>query len=203
MAKKKKIQIASKKFIEDDTVIENGVAVSMSGRDRGSEHILKKGRIEQEHIVVEEIQLAARQNRVRVSKRVDILERLFKANKIDRHTYEAGRHFQSDFYNGQLHGYPGTRFEYVPPATGDKVHGFSMERSRRRIGEIMYVLRKQNRMVADAVWELLGKDRSLSDVAGNDSMKMGALEAYTIMGLDTITNYYQPPSEKNVDDWKR
>lgn len=196
MAKKKKVRIPAQDFKADDTVIENGVAVSRSGRDRGSEHLLKNGRADAEDIVAQEIHTAARQGRVRISKRVDTLERMMRDKEIDQRQYDAGRDFQADFYNGHLHGYPGTRFEYVPPATGDKMPGLGMEKSRRRIAECMKDIRKTNEDVANAVWEIIGQDKSLREKSGNNPLRAGFIKAYLILGLKIIADYYRPQNKK-------
>lgn len=179
-----------------ETARENGVEVSREGRDHGPAHLWKNGRNVTEEMVIEEIQIAAQGKKTRTARRVDCLDRLLKDEDIDRRRYDAGKSFETDFYMGQLIGYPPPRLEWTPPSTGDHSPGHAPERARGRINDIMTDLRAKHKNMADVAWEMLGNNKSLREMGKGSRDAELRWEAYLIVALAVIADYYQPPTKK-------
>jgi hypothetical protein len=195
MAKKRK----SRKSVPvvDDTVIENGVAVSRAGKDHGPDHLWSKGRYDADELVLQEIQAAARERRAKVARRLDILEWLLNTGGIDRRAYDAGRTFKSFFDQASLSGYPSSAC-FVWKAGGLQQDGTLdiMWRARHKVQQAIELMGGNDTQAARAVWELVGKDRSLKDISGSNRAVSAAWRAGLIAGLNILADHYHPIMKK-------
>lgn len=194
MARKKKARVQSRQA--DDTVIENGVAVSRMGRDRGSEHLWKEERLAVEDLIVEEIQAAARDKRARVARRRDILDRLRGSGGIDARLCDAGRSFQLDYYNAHLENYPPTNFEFKPSGSGDASPGERIRDARARVSQALAQAGGLKSPTGIALWQLVGQEVTLNKMANGDRRGMAMWEAHVKRALGMIADFYFPLPKK-------
>jgi hypothetical protein len=196
MARVKKSKARTEYVEPIEMVRENGVEVSREGRDHGPAHLWKNDRNKAEELYIEEIQIAVAGKKTRTARRVDCLERLLRDEDIDRRRYDAGKLFEADFYKGHLVGYAPPKLEWTPPTTGDKEEGLKPERARQRVSDIMAELRAKHKVMADAAWEILGNSKSLRELGKGSRDAEIRWEAYLIVSLSIIADYYSPPTKK-------
>lgn len=190
MAKRKKTKQPVK--ASDDFVVENGVTVSRTGKDRGSEHLWAGNRAESEELVLQEIQAAANAPRARIARRRGYLEVLHEKGLIDNRTLSAGRAYQDDYFNAQLEPYPPPTFESKSRGSGDNLPGARTTAARIRLKQAMRLVGASGQHVRRVIEDLIGKEKPIGIAYGIDRSTKSHVEQWTITGLSALADFYCP-----------